>query len=70
MVAVRNHWTDSGESTSDCSRKARVPKKRASPKGNRSLLHLADFAERLCRPKAVDRTLSGTPVKDAISGTL
>lgn len=35
-----------------------------------SAAHLADYAERLCRPKAVDRTLSGTPGKDAISGTL
>lgn len=27
--------------------------------------HLADYAENLCRPRAVDRTLSGTPSTDA-----
>ncbi len=34
-----------------------------------SAAHLADYAERLYRPKAVDRTLSGTSGKDAMLGS-
>jgi hypothetical protein len=29
--------------------------------------HLAGYAENLCRPKTVDRTLSGTPDSDAVA---
>ena len=32
--------------------------------------HLADYAENLCRPKVVDRTLSGTPEMEATAEVL
>lgn len=32
--------------------------------------HLADYAENLCRPREADRTLSGTPDREAVTETL